>query len=51
MLKQPWHFTSMKKELGDWTRRFSLCFLFSVSAGGFNTSMSFWRTILIGMKL
>ena len=34
----------MKKELGDWTRRLSLCFLFSSSAGGFSKSISFWRT-------
>jgi len=25
----------MKKELGDWTRRLSLCFLFSSSAGAY----------------
>ena len=46
MLKQPWHLTSMKKEFGDWTRRLSLCFLFSNSAGGFSKSISFWRTIV-----
>lgn len=34
----------MKNELGDWTRRLSLCFLFSSSAGGFSKSISFWRT-------
>jgi len=34
----------MKKEFGDWTRRLSLCFLFSISAGGFSKSISFWRT-------
>ena len=31
--KQPAHFTSMKNEFGDCTRRFSLCFCFSRSAG------------------
>ena len=36
--------TTMKKELGDCTRRLSLCFLFSSSAGGFSRSMSFGRT-------
>jgi len=46
MLKQPWHLTSMKKELGDWTRRFFLCLSFSSSAGGLSRSMSFWSTIL-----
>ena len=34
----------MKKELGDWTRRFFLCLSFSSSAGGFSRSMSFWST-------
>ena len=34
MLKQPWHLTSMKNELGDCTRRFSLCLRASNSAGG-----------------
>ena len=34
----------MKKELGDWTRRFFLCLSFSSSAGGFRRSMSFWST-------
>ncbi|KAK3412919.1 hypothetical protein EUGRSUZ_I01578 [Eucalyptus grandis] len=34
----------MKKELGDCTRRLSLCFLFSSSAGGFSKSISFWST-------
>ena len=32
--KQPGHLTSMKKELGDWTRRLSLCWRASYSAGG-----------------
>lgn len=44
MLKHPWHLTSMKKELGDWTRRFNLCFFFSSSAGGCSKSMSLERT-------
>uniref|UniRef100_A0A0A9G9M6 Uncharacterized protein n=1 Tax=Arundo donax TaxID=35708 RepID=A0A0A9G9M6_ARUDO len=34
----------MKKELGDWTRRFFLCLSFSSSAGGLSRSMSFWST-------
>ena len=34
----------MKKELGDWTRRFFLCFSFSRSAGGLSKSMSFCST-------
>lgn len=40
MVKHPWHLTSMKYELGDATRRLSLCFLFSSSAGGWSRSMS-----------
>jgi hypothetical protein len=35
---------TMKKELGDWTRRFFLCLSFSSSAGGLSRSMSFWST-------
>lgn len=42
--KQPWHLTSMKNELGLWTRRFSLCERFSSSAGGCRRSMSACRT-------
>lgn len=38
--KQPWHLTSMKKEFGDCTSRFVLCFCFSSSAGGCSRSMS-----------
>lgn len=34
----------MKKELGDCTRRLSLCFLISNSADGCSKSTSFWRT-------
>jgi hypothetical protein len=34
MLKHPGHFTSMKKELGLWTNRFSLCFRCSSAAEG-----------------
>lgn len=34
----------MKKELGDCTKRLSLCFLFSSSAGGLSRSISFGRT-------
>ena len=40
MLKQPGHFTSMKKELGDCTRRFSLCRRCSSSLGGCSRSTS-----------
>jgi len=36
--KQPGHFTSMKKELGDWTKRFSLCWRASYSWGGCSRS-------------
>lgn len=42
--KQPAHFTSMKKEFGDCTSRFSLCFCFSSSGGGCRRSMSLERT-------
>lgn len=35
---------TMKKELGDWTSRFFLCFSFSSSAGGLSKSMSFCST-------
>lgn len=44
MLKQPWHLTSMKNELGDCTSRLSLCFCFSSSTGGCSRSMSLART-------
>ena len=40
MLKQPGHFTSMKKEFGDCTRRFSLCLRCSSSRGGCSRSTS-----------
>ena len=40
MVKQPWHFTSMKYELGDSTNRLSLWLCFSTSAGGCSRSMS-----------
>ena len=40
IVKQPGHFTSMKKELGDCTRRFSLCRRCSSSRGGCSRSMS-----------
>ena len=40
MLKQPGHFTSMKKELGVCTKRFSLCRRCSSSRGGCRRSMS-----------
>jgi hypothetical protein len=35
---------TMKKELGDCTRRFSLCFLLSSSTGGCSRSISFEST-------
>ena len=38
MLKQPGHLTSMKNELGDCTRRLSLCFRFSSLAEGWRRS-------------
>ena len=38
MLKQPGHLTSMKKELGDCTKRLSLCFRFSSEADGWRRS-------------
>ena len=44
MLKQPGHFTSMKKELGDCTKRLSLCFRFSSLAEGWRRS----RTMVFG---
>ena len=47
MLKQPGHFTSMKKELGDCTNRLSLCFRFSSLAEGWRRS----RTILVVARL
>ena len=40
MLKQPGHLTSMKKELGDCTRRLSLCRRCSSSLGGCSRSTS-----------
>ena len=44
MLKQPWHFTSMKKELGLCTRRLSLCLRASSAAGGCRRSTSWGST-------
>ena len=44
MLKQPGHLTSMKKELGDCTKRLSLCFRFSSLAEGWRRS----RTMVSG---
>ena len=44
MLKQPGHLTSMKKELGDCTKRLSLCFRFSSLAEGWRRS----RTMVFG---
>ena len=40
MLKQPGHLTSMKNELGDCTKRFSLCLRCSSSRGGCSRSTS-----------
>jgi hypothetical protein len=50
MLKQPGHLTSMKKELGDWTKRFNLCFRFSSEAEGWRRSrtMVFGGDVLLG---
>ena len=50
MLKQPGHFTSMKKELGDCTKRLSLCFRFSSLAEGWRRSrtMVFGGDVLLG---
>ena len=45
MLKQPGHFTSMKKELGDCTKRLSLCFRFSSLAEGWRRS----RTMVLAV--
>jgi hypothetical protein len=38
MAKQPGQRTSIKKELGLWTRRFSLCLRFSSAASGWSKS-------------
>lgn len=45
MFMQPGQRTSMKKELGDWTSLFFLCFWASAEGSGFNKScsMSFER--------
>ena len=50
MLKQPGHLTSMKNELGDCTRRLSLCFRFSSLADGWRRSrtMVFGGGVLLG---
>ena len=47
---QPGHFTSMKKELGDCTKRLSLCFRFSSLAEGWRRSrtMVFGGGVLLG---
>lgn len=44
MLKHPWHLTSMKYELGDCTKRLSLCLRFSSSGEGLSRSISHART-------
>ena len=47
--KQPWHLTSMKKELGDCTSRFRLFFCFSRSTGGvqeINVARQHLRTVV-----
>ncbi len=46
MLKQPGHLTSMKKELGDCTKRLSLCFRFSSLAEGWRRS----RTMVLAPR-
>ena len=46
MLKQPGHLTSMKNELGDWTKRLSLCFRFSSLAEGWRRS----RTMVLAAR-
>merc|ERR1719191_1156314 len=38
--RHPGHFTSMKKLLGDWIMRLSLCLPFSSFGSGFNRSIS-----------
>merc|ERR1719311_1228261 len=38
--RQPGHFTSMKKLLGDWIMRFNLCLVFSSLRSGFSRSIS-----------
>lgn len=38
MFKHPWHFTSMKYDLGWGTKVFNLCFLASEAGFGFNKS-------------
>ena len=48
MLKQPGHFTSMKKELGDCTKRLSLCFRFSSEADGWRRSRT--MVFLVAMR-
>ena len=48
MLKQPGHLTSMKKELGDCTKRLSLCFRFSSLAEGWRRSRTM---ILVALAL
>jgi len=50
MLKQPGHLTSMKNELGDCTKRLSLCFRFSSLAEGWRRSrtMVFGGGVLLG---
>ena len=46
ILKQPGHFTSMKKEFGDCTKRLSLCFRFSSLAEGWRRS----RTMVLAAR-
>lgn len=38
ILRHPWHLTSIKKDLGCWTKVFNLCCLASVAGDGCNKS-------------
>lgn len=49
MFKQPWHLTSMKKDLGCWTKVFNLCFWASEAGDGFNKSWT--KTYIYVSKL
>lgn len=45
MWKQPGHLTSIKKLLGDWISRLSLCFIFSSACDGWNKSFGIFKSI------
>lgn len=49
MVKQPWHLTSMKKDLGAGTRVFNLCFRASACGVGLRRSSA--RTIFATLRL